>query len=628
MCGIAGKAFAPGAGTVPESMVRDMCSRIAHRGPDDEGVRCAGPVGLGMRRLKVIDLEGGHQPMSNEDGTVWVVFNGEIYNHVELRRDLEARGHRFNSRADTEVLVHLYEERGDDLVRELNGMFAFALVDERRQRLLMARDRLGQKPLYYAAAPDAVTFASELDALLCDGTVDTRLDPVAVDEYMRYLFVPHPRTVYRGVRKLPPGSRAVFEDGHLQVDRYWEVRYADRQASSIDGQVDALEEHLRESVRQRMLADVPLGAFLSGGLDSSVIAALMQQCSTRPVRTYAIGFGEETFSELAAARLVAEHLGTEHCEEVVDWDVEQLLPDLIRHFGEPFADSSAIPTYHLSRVARQDLTVALSGDGGDEIFGGYRRYQARRWARAYNRVPAALGRGAVDWLARRVREPATYYGGSTRKKIRRFLEYAAALRDDPHTTWAFFYTSSERRELYSEGFRAQLERETGPGSYDEYGRLQEHAADQAMLWYDLMTYLPDDILAKVDRASMACSLEVRSPFLDHRIVEFMAGQGMALKLAGGQTKVLLRRLGERLLPASVMERPKQGFAVPLAAWLQGPLRGWLERLVESGAIVHEYCRPEVVRRMVDCHVAGQRDLSQQLWSLVVLDQWLRTRRPT
>jgi asparagine synthase (glutamine-hydrolysing) len=443
MCGIAGKVYADRERKVDEGLLRAMGQAMVHRGPDDEGYYLGGQAGLCMRRLKIIDLEGGHQPMSNEDGSLWVVFNGEVYNYRELRKDLEARGHVFRTNSDTETILHLYEEKGIECVQGLRGMFAFALWDSREGELVLARDRLGKKPLYYADLGGSLVFASELRTLLCDQEVERRLDLRAIDEYLTYLFVPHPRTLYGQVRKLPPASWARYRGGGLRIGRYWGVRYEPR-ARRLEEAVEELDQRLRQAVEMRLLADVPVGAFLSGGLDSSLVVALMRQVSGQPVRTFSIGFAESSFDELAYARQVARALGTEHQECVVGYQVRELVPKLLEHFGEPFADSSAIPLYHLSRMTRQHVSVALSGDGGDEVFGGYRRYRARRWAEWYNRWPAWAGRPFFEWGMARLGEPAEYYGKSLRKRTRRFLEFARAVRQAPETSWAFFLTGRKK----------------------------------------------------------------------------------------------------------------------------------------------------------------------------------------
>jgi asparagine synthase (glutamine-hydrolysing) len=445
MCGIAGKVFADAQQRVDEGLLHAMCRAIVHRGPDDQGIYVKGAAGIGMRRLQVIDIEGGHQPMSNEDGSLWIVFNGEIYNFQQLRKELLEKGHRFSSSSDTETILHLYEDEGVECLQKLRGMFAFAIWDEKARSLLLARDRLGKKPLYYAAGKEGLTFASELGSVMCDSSIERKIDPRAIDEYLTYLFVPHPRTIYRDVRKLPPASYALYEQGKLRIERYWNVSFNPVAVRPLEENVERLEELLREAVQLRMLADVPVGAFLSGGLDSSLIVAMMQRISSEPVRTFSIGFEESSFNELNHAREVAQVLGTEHEEYIVRYDVQDLLPKLVDHFGEPFADSSAIPVYHLSKATRKKVTVALSGDGGDEVFGGYRRYQARMMADAYNRWPGSLGRNLFERGVSGLREPATYYGKSIRKKLKRFTEFARVVRETPETSWAFFLLRRKRR---------------------------------------------------------------------------------------------------------------------------------------------------------------------------------------
>jgi len=439
MCGIVGKVHADIQNPIDESTVRNMCNAIVHRGPDEDGFFFEGGAALGMRRLQVIDLAGGHQPMENEDGSLRVVFNGEIYNYQQLSQQLRARGHQLRTASDTEVIVHLYEEYGVDCFALLRGMFAIALWDRRSNELVLARDRLGKKPLFYSQTSSGMSFSSELHSLLCDSEIGREMDPTAIDEYLSYLFVPHPRTIYRDVKKMPPATWAVFSDGQLRMERYWQIVYREElETRSSKERVEGLDCLLRKAVSLRLLADVPVGAFLSGGLDSSLVVALMRSVGHERVRTFSIGFSDSSFDELAYARQVAQALDTDHAEYVVDYQVEEVIPRLLKHFGEPFADSSAIPTYHLSRVTSESVTVALSGDGGDEVFGGYRRYQARIMADRYNRWPAWAGRSLFESLWERVPEPDGYYGSSWRKKGRRFVEFARAVRDEPHTSWAFF----------------------------------------------------------------------------------------------------------------------------------------------------------------------------------------------
>ena len=621
MCGIAGKVYAERERGVSEQLLRDMCAAMVHRGPDDEGVLTLGNAGLCMRRLRVIDLDSGRQPMANEDESLWIVFNGEIYNYRELREQLESRGHVFRTASDTETILHLYEEKGVNCLDDLSGMFAFAIWDKKRESLILARDRIGKKPLFYALQNDALTFASELPTVMCDRTVDDAVDVHAADEFLTYLFVPHPRTIYAAVKKLPPASYAVYCQGGLDIKRYWDLDDAgpvEPESENLTAELDGL---LRAAVEERLVADVPLGAFLSGGLDSSLIVALMQRQTSRPVKTFSIGFSEASFDEQKYARRVAAHLGTDHEEFTVDYNITELFPTMLAHFGEPFADSSAIPTYHLSRVTRDSVTVALSGDGGDEVFGGYRRYQARIAADRFNRWPKLCTRGIETW-ARGLKEPTTYYAKSWRKKLKRFLEYAAAVRENPETSWAFFLSGEQKAELYADEFAETLHAEPGAPSFNPY--VEERGAGFDMQRLDIRTYLPDDILVKVDRMSMARSLEVRCPFLDHRLVEFMQRLPREYKYNLRASKILLRRVASSYLPREILERPKQGFSVPLAAWLQGELRSWMEDILcGRDCSQRGILRPQAVRDMIARHTSGQRDLSQQLWALVVLESWFQ-----
>ena len=630
MCGIAGKLYEERDREVDQDLLRAMCRSMAHRGPDDEGFYANGGVGLCMRRLKVLDLEGGGQPMSNEDGSVWIVFNGEIYNYRQLRADLEGKGHVFRTASDTESILHLYEEKGLGCLAELSGMFAFAIWDAGRRRLILARDRVGKKPLYYAEGPSGLSFASDLGALLLDSELDRTIDYQAIDEYLTYLFIPHPRTPFRAIRKLPPASYAVYSEGSLDVKRYWSVTYDSPRNLGEKETADALEETLLSAVESRLEADVPVGAFLSGGLDSSLVVALMCRVSPSRVRTFSIGFEDSSFSELEQARTVADELGTDHEECIAEYGVEDLLPKLIEHFGEPFADSSAIPTYHVSRITRAHVTVALSGDGGDEVFGGYRRYQARRWADLFNRLPGPAGRWALERIIDSMHEPAIYFGQSFRKKSKRFVEFSRAVREAPETSWAFFLPPSEKTGLYAPEFSGALRTESSSPSLECYQeQMGRSGGDQAMPWLDLMSYLPDDILTKVDRMSMACSLEVRCPLLDHRVVEFMARVPRQLKFTSFESKRLLRRVAARFLPESTLSRPKHGFAVPLARWLQAELRPSAEGLLGSSRFHSRglFARARV-EEMMASHQSGRRDLSQQLWALMVLEMWFLRYAPT
>ncbi|MDA0338147.1 MAG: asparagine synthase C-terminal domain-containing protein, partial [bacterium] len=470
---------------------------------------------------------------------------------------------------------------------------------------------------FYSLDDDGLTFGSELNVVLQDEAVPIEIDEGAIDAYLSYLFVAQPRTALRGVRKLPAGAFGVYQDGHLEVQSYWSVpdmqpRQPVRRVEQLEEEVDAL---IGDAVRDRMVADVPLGAFLSGGLDSSLVTAYMCRESAE-VRTFAIGFEEGSFNELGYARQVAEALQTRHEEHTVTYDVRDLMPELLDHFGEPFADSSAIPAFHLARMTRQDVTVALSGDGGDEVFGGYRRYTAWLWALKYQRWTPVVARRAVDGLASCLHEPSVYYGHSVRKRLRRFLEFSAALEQDSTSSWAFFLLAQDKQALYSDSFATAID--NCPNA------RQARACDMNLMQVDQMTYLPDDILVKVDRTSMACSLEVRAPLLDHRLVEYMAGVPMRWKVTLRERKILLRRIARKYLPDNIIDRPKQGFSIPLNAWLQGPLREWMEELLSSRSVEERgWFKPQAVRTLVDAHLEGRRDYSQQLWALMILEMWLR-----
>ena len=623
MCGICGKAGSDTAQSNLRGLVSNMAETLRHRGPDGHGVYVDGSVGLGVRRLSIIDLETGNQPISNEDESVWIVFNGEIYNHLDLRRELESKGHRFKTASDTEAIVHLYEEVAERCVDRLRGMFAFAVWDAGRRRLFLARDRIGQKPLYYSFTDGELRFGSEMKSLLADPHQDTELDPEALDLYFTHGFVPSPRTIFRTIRKLPPAHYAIFEGGRLTLTRYWQVTYGVGGGRVQESEYLAeLRELLTEAVRVRLMSDVPLGAFLSGGVDSSLVVALMGQASDAPVETFSIGFEEESYNELAPARQVAKHLSTDHHELIVRSDLDDLIPRLAHHFDEPFADASAIPTYHVSKMGRQHVKVALTGDAGDEVFAGYRRYQARRLAEQFNRLPGAVRRGVVERLVRRLPEPTTYYGSSWTKKLKRFVEYCAVVAERPNTSRAPIFDARRKAALYSSELRADL---ASTGTEDDPGDLALEASGEdvvsRMMYTDLMTYLPDDILTKVDRMSMAVSLEVRSPLLDHKVVEFMARVPIDLKLRGLTTKYLLKKIAGELLPAGIVRRPKQGFMVPLAAWFRGEQYGFVRDALLGSRCRDLYYNGPAVERLLAEHHRGQDDHSARLWTLLQFAIW-------
>ncbi|MBV9598723.1 MAG: asparagine synthase (glutamine-hydrolyzing) [Chloroflexi bacterium] len=624
MCGITGVAGS--LRTEPATLQR-MTDQLRHRGPDGEGTFWSDDVGLAMRRLAIIDLDTGDQPIFNEDREVCVVYNGEIYNFVELRSELEARGHRFATHGDTEVIVHAYEEFGPECVERLWGMFALAVWDSRRRLLLLARDRLGKKPLVYYADPvsGGLAFASELQALLAHPDVPREVDPSAIDDYLTYLYVPAPSTAYRDIRKLPPGHRLVWQAGRVSVEPYWEVRFGDKRSLTEAQAVEEFGALLRDAVRRRLIADVPLGAFLSGGMDSSSVVAEMAALSSRPVKTFSIGFGERDFDELRYARQVARRFSTEHHELIVEPRALEVLPTLVRHYGEPYGDSSAIPTYYVAQMTRQHVTVALNGDGGDELLAGYERHWAARIAARYDTVPRFVRHGLIRPLIPLLPEPRQRRAFLRRAK--RFMAAAHLPVFDRYLHWVGAYTPAQKAALYTPEFVAELQ------GNDSGGWLRAALAPEprldpvdAVLRADTLLYLPEDLLAKVDIASMANSLEARSPFLDHRLVEFCARLPSSFKLRGRTSKWLLRTLMRDRLPADILTRPKMGFGVPVGEWLRGDLRPLLEdTLFSPTALQRGYFRREAVRALVDEHLSRRADRGAHVWALLMLELWQRER---
>lgn len=598
-----------------------MTTALCHRGPDDEGFLTSGPVGLGMRRLSIIDLAGGQQPISNEDGSVSVVLNGEIYNFQALRAELTAQGHHFATASDTESLVHGYEEYGDAFVTRLRGMFAFALWDERRQRLVVGRDRFGKKPLVYTELGGTLRFASELAALVEDETVPREVDPVALDAYLTYGYVPTPLTIYRQVFKLPPAHLLIWEHGRSRIHRYWQLEYTPKLQLDEAEAVERFWELFREAVRLRLSADVPLGAFLSGGLDSSAVVAAMSEVSDGPVRTFSIGFGHEDYDELRYARQVAQRYGTDHHELEVRPSALAVLPTLVRNYGEPYADSSAVPTYYVSQLAREHVTVALNGDGGDELFAGYERHWAALVASRLELLPRGLRQAGARALGAVL--PGSVERRTLARKLRRFAEAAALSPFERYLRWLSVLQPELKQSLYTDDFRARL------GATDAARWLRAavrggaglHPLDQ-ILRVDTLLYLPDDLLAKVDIASMASSLEARSPFLDHELAGFVARLPVELKLRGRRSKYLLRQALATRLPRELLTRPKMGFGVPLGPWFRGELRPLLNNVLLSPAARERgYFKPDVVATLVAEHVTARRDHAPQLWALVMLELW-------
>jgi asparagine synthase (glutamine-hydrolysing) len=620
MCGIAGIVSTEPSARQDVETIRLMCNAIVHRGPDDEGFYARECAGLGMRRLSIIDLAGGHQPIHNENRNVWVVFNGEIYNFLELRRDLESRGHRFYTHSDTEVIVHLYEEFGTECVRKLRGMFAIALWDERRKTLLLARDRLGKKPLHYSLHNGDLYFGSEIKSLLAVAPELAEVDREAMLSYFQFGYIPDPLTAFRTIRKLPPGHLLEFEAGQVRVSSYWDLpMYGTVDPGSEHECLEELELRLEEAVRIRLISDVPLGALLSGGVDSSIIVALMARVNSGPVKTFSIGFPNEDFNETGHARSVAERFGTDHNEFIVEPDFGATLDTLTHMLEEPFADSSMLPTYHVSRLARQHVTVALSGDGGDELFAGYDRYQLNLQRRAFKRVPDWLGRAYRNYAYRRL--PA----GTPGKKFA--YNVSLGTRDRYIDSVSYLPPDLRERAVFSPDF---LDFAAGRPSPVElfrnyYDRAPADDDLSRMQYLDTKTYLPADVLTKVDRMSMATSLEVRCPLLDHEFVEWSASLAPQWKLRMGQPKYALKKLAERLgVPARAINRPKQGFAMPLVHWFRKELKDGIGQiLLEPRSLARGYFNPSGVRAMLEEHWQGRRNNSGSLWILLMFELWHR-----
>ncbi len=618
MCGICGVAGGdPAAG---RELVARMCSALTHRGPDDEGAVQVDGVTLGARRLSIIDLQGGHQPIHNEDSTVWVVQNGEIYNHRELRDELSAHGHVFTTQSDTEVLVHGYEQWGEGVVDRLNGMFAFAIHDRRARILFLARDRMGIKPMHYAIDGGRLVFASELKALLRDPALRRGIDPVALDEYLAYEFVPSPRTIVRGIAKLRPGHTLTWstDAAAARLRRYWAPRLAPRAGGQLDldERCAELRSVLHKSVRKELVADVPVGVFLSGGVDSSAIAAMVAQLGGG-VRTFSVGFAERSFDESRHARLVAARLGSEHHELVLEPAMLLgLVPRLPELLDEPLGDASIIPTYLLSAFTRKHVKVALGGDGGDELFAGYPTLLAHRLASYYMRAPRVLRAGLVEPVVRRL--PVSRDNLSFDFRAKRFVAGAGFPVVERHRRWMGSFVDEERGPLVSAAVREAVAR----ADATDVGVVESDEPLNDVLMLDMRLYLENDILVKLDRASMMASLEARVPLLNNDMVAFATALPLDAKLRGLRSKYVFRRALRGLLPAEILDRPKKGFGIPVADWFRGPLKEQLLDTLSPARIAGEgFFQPDAVTALVDEHLAGRRDNRKQLWTLFAFELW-------
>ncbi len=618
MCGIAGVLRRDGA-PVGNQLLWAMTTVLGHRGPDGEGFFTQGPVGLGHRRLAIIDLVTGDQPMSNDDGSIHLIFNGEIYNFRELRKELEARGHKFWTGSDTEVILRAYESYGVECLGRLRGMFAFAIWDDRRGRLFLARDRVGIKPLVYAWDGRRLLFASEIKAILKDPSVPRELDWEALRDYLTFFYIPSPRTIFRGIRKLPPACYLVLdlERGEPEVRRYWDLHFIPDDNRSEAEWLQGLRWQLQEAVRSHLVSDVPIGAFLSGGMDSSTMVALMAQAAGGPVRTFSIGFDEADFNELSYARRMARRYGTDHYEFVVKPDALDALPRLAWQFDEPFADSSALPAYYVAKITREHVTVALSGDGGDENFAGYLRY-ARSLAlhERLDQLPGLLARPLLR-LASRFLPPGVRGQG--------YLDLLGADPVERYFRMVTFQRSETLRRLLTAEAQAQVSPEVSPRHFRQLALEGAPPDYVSMLQYlDVRTYLPEDILTKVDRTSMLVSLEARVPLLDHGLMEFVATMPSGLKLRKGMGKAILKQAMADALPVEILERRKMGFGVPLEHWFRNELADYAQGiLLDERTRRRGIIQPDATAALLDQHQAGRRDLSSQIWALLCLEEWCR-----
>lgn len=603
-------------------MIGRMCDTITHRGPDDVGTWVEGNVGLGMRRLSIIDLVTGKQPISNEDDTTWIVFNGEIYNHDELRRQLQAKGHKFKTKTDTEAILHAYEEYGEDCPAKLNGMFAFAIWDQKLKKLFIARDRIGIKPLYYFYDHERFIFGSEIKAILQTEEIPRRIDLQALDNFLTFEYIPAPLSILQDVKKLMPGHSISLSNRQLKIKKYWEVEFNLNEASEAEFKY-RIRELLSDAVKIRLMSDVPLGAFLSGGIDSSTIVALMSQVMKQPVKTFSIGFEDSTYNELDYARLIARTFKTDHHEFIIKPNAVELTENLIYFLDEPFGDFSIFPTYLVSKMAREYVTVVLSGDGGDELFAGYDTYIADRYYRKYSMIPASIRSKFIPGILDRV-PPSSQKKGII-NKIKRFVEGSTLPEDLRHVRWMIFLLEQEKSKLYNNDMKyGILEKDPYKFIRTYFANIDylKHDATSQQLYVDIKTYLVDDILVKVDRMSMATSLEARVPFLDYRFVELAASIPSNMKLRHHQTKYILKKAMDDILPHDILYRGKQGFSIPIKNWLRQDLKPMMTDVLATEKISREgFFDPSYVEQLKTEHLKGIKNHSHRLWALMMFGMW-------
>ena len=626
MCGIAGIYNFATEKTVDSLLIKKMCSELVHRGPDDEGIYCKDNIGLGHRRLSIIDLGGGHQPMANEDGSVWIVFNGEIYNFQELKEELLLKGHSFKTHCDTETIIHLYEEEGEECVRKLRGMFAFAIWDEKKKKLFLARERIGKKPLHYTVFDGKILFASEIKAILQDPSVRRRIDHEALHDYLSLLYVPAPKTMFEGIQKLPAGHYLVCDKEGVKLTKYWDIDFSRTVADSEEALKEELYNKLKEAVKIRLISDVPLGAFLSGGIDSSSVVSLMSELEDKPVVTNSIGFSVKAFDELKYASLLSKRYSTEHHEYVVEPKALEILDKLVWAYDEPFGDASSIPTYYVSKMARQNVTVALSGDGGDENFAGYNRYM---YSDALVRLQKVLP-GFVKAGAKAVSSSlSSKDSGAWIRKINNKLQELYLSPFEMYFKMISIYKEEEKALLYSGALKEKMKYYD---SRDNFRRIFDSCPSpdyiSKLQYLDIKTYLCDDILVKVDRASMAVSLEVRAPMLDHKFMEFVATIPAGLKARHQKGKYIFKKAMSRNIPSEILNRSKMGFDIPMTHWLRTNLKNLVEaELFAKDGIIAELFDLEYVKKMWEivqyANLKGFRktDFSYRIWLLFIFSRW-------
>jgi len=626
VCGIAGILYKENR-SVNTDLLKKMTDTLIHRGPDDEGFYISKDrnFGLGFRRLSIIDLNTGHQPISNEDGSVWVGLNGEIYNFLELKEILQKRGHNFSTKTDTEVLVHLYEESGTDCVQYLRGMFAFCIWDEKNKTLFMARDRAGKKPLVYFESNGNIIFASEAKAILQHPDIVSGIDYKSMDHYMTYGYSFPGRTMFSNIKKLPPAHYLVYDKNGIKIEKYWSLDYSDKLKTPESEYKNLIMGNIREAVRLRMISDVPLGALLSGGVDSSIIVALMSEFSNRPIKTFSIGFDERNYSELNYATLIAKRFNTEHHEFIVKPDVLGILPKLIWHYNEPFGDSSCIPTYYVANMARKHVTVVLNGDGGDESFAGYERYIAFKFSKQLKLIPKPILKSAYYSLCKINR---MFKNKETAKisKIGTFVNILTSYdKKYIYPRLISFFTPEEKELLYSESFKKHI---TGSYSFDFLADImktfEKYDPVDRVMATDISTYLPEDLLVKMDIAAMANSLEGRSPFLDHKVMEMAAKIPAGLKLKGVTTKYILKKSMRGIIPDEVLTRNKMGFGVPLAKWFRSDLKDFVYEILLSDEFIDRgFFNKQFVKAILDNHVSEKQNNSHKIWALLNFELWYR-----